>query len=116
MSNKIFASVNGTWDDMERTIKTAFDWQAHEIVIVGIAGLEPVMEELSARWDQYQIPISVLPNRGEDCSDVRFTYPPFVGVSQEDSFARKVLESNAGQAVFQNGVLRSYRPIQKSAA
>lgn len=60
MAGKMYATHDGTWEDLLAIIKTAQDWNVDEIVLVGTENMEKHVEGLRLHWEKYMIPIRLV--------------------------------------------------------
>lgn len=49
----------GNWAQIEQAIKTARDYQATSIVLVGSAGMEQIAEDIVENWITFEIPFEL---------------------------------------------------------
>jgi hypothetical protein len=110
--SEIYAKHDGTMEEMLRIIRTATDWQATHIILVGAHGVAALAPELHSRWAEYQIPMSVAETPGEVVDEETLIQPPFEGLRAIPEDIAALLETN--EAVVFNGVLRTARAVEKS--
>lgn len=112
MKTRLYA-LAGAPRAMYDIIKTATDWQATEIVLIGQEAIAESAERLRGDWATYQIPLIVGTALGaEEEILVRLTEPPFIGTEEVSAVITDVLtETNA---VIVNEVLDTVRTVERS--
>ena len=76
MSGKLYARRDaGTWEEILEIIKTALNWQADEIVLVGVSGMEEHIQGLRLHWEKYRIPARLIAAEGESITDEMIEEP-----------------------------------------
>lgn len=60
MAGKMYATHDGTWEDLLAIVKTGQDWNVDEIVLVGTENMEKHVEGLRMHWEKYMIPMRLL--------------------------------------------------------
>ena len=112
MAGKMYAKFDGTWPDLLAILKTAVDWAADEIVLVGVEGMEDHLPALQDNWPRYGIPMRLLPVGDQEVTDAMIDEP---------ITARKLVFDIVPQQIEKTGIVMLNagggvpQPLKKSA-